>query len=159
MDEYANVIQRAGATQIGRIKSSFEGEESIGDIEDGDIVTIAGIITAVKTKMTKNNSLMAYATLEDSSGDIEMLVFQRVLNEWGSDLKEGTPVFARGKVSIRDEKEPQIICELIRPIDDPPAPTAERNGTHYPRKERKEAFSAAERRGENLKARNPLRFM
>ncbi|NLO47961.1 MAG: DNA polymerase III subunit alpha [Clostridiales bacterium] len=141
MDEYGKVVQHAGASQIGKIKSSFEGENSIGEYDDGDIVTIAGVITAIKTKMTKNNSLMAYITLEDSTGDIEMLVFQRVLDDWGAGLKEGLPIFARGKVSVRDEKEPQMICDLIRPINDPPLP--EKNRSHYLRKEHKIAKSKA----------------
>ena len=84
---------------------------------------------------------MAYITLEDSTGDIEMLVFQRVLDDWGAGLKEGLPIFARGKVSVRDEKEPQMICDLIRPINDPPLP--EKNRSHYLRKEHKIATSKA----------------
>jgi DNA polymerase-3 subunit alpha len=128
MDEFRETVQRTGAVPIGRIKTSFEGEESVGALADGDSVIIAGVITGVKTKTTKNNSLMAYVTLEDSSGDIELLVFQRVLNDWGSALKEGLPVFARGKISVRDEKEPQILTDSIYPIDEPPTGETMRNG-------------------------------
>lgn len=119
MDEYRDAARRANAVSIGGIKTSFDGENQVGEYSDGETVTIAGVITSVKTKTTKNNSLMAYVTMEDSTGDIEMLVFQRLLNEWGSDLKEGVPVLARGRISVRDEKAPQLMCEVLGPIDEP----------------------------------------
>jgi DNA polymerase-3 subunit alpha len=56
---------------------------------------------------------MAYITIEDSSGSMEMLVFQKVLNEWTGKLLEGTPIIAKGRISVRDEKEPQLLCDSI----------------------------------------------
>ena len=58
---------------------------------------------------------MAYVTAEDNTGDIEMLVFQRILDEWGSDLKESIPVLARGRISVRDEKAPSSCARLWSP--------------------------------------------
>lgn len=129
MDEYAGIAAKAGAVPIGRIKTSFDEENPSANNFDGETVTVAGIISSVKTKTTKNNSLMAYVTLEDNTGDIEMLVFQRILNEWGSDLREGVPVLARGRISARDEKTPQLMCEILGPIDKPlPAPSRRSEG-------------------------------
>ena len=56
-----------------------------------------------------------------------MLVFQRLLNEWNGKLTEGLPVLARGKISVRDEKSPQLMAESFRLVDgeaDRPGPEA-----------------------------------
>ena len=128
MDEYTGAAAKAGAVSIGGIKTSFDGENPVGHHFDGETVIIAGVITSVKTKTTRNNSLMAYVTAEDNTGDIEMLVFQRILDEWGSDLKESIPVLARGRISVRDEKAPQLMCEALVPIDKPLPPSSRRSG-------------------------------
>lgn len=61
---------------------------------------------------------MAYVTVEDDTAAIEMLAFSNVLNQFGGYLKENSPVVITGRLSIRDEKEPQIIVNRARPISD-----------------------------------------
>ena len=92
-------------------------------------------------KTTRNNSMMSYVTVEDDTAAIEMLAFSNVLNQYGGYLKENSPVVITGRLSIRDEKEPQIVINRARPISDfannpvaePPTPTAPRHytGTLY----------------------------
>jgi DNA polymerase-3 subunit alpha len=113
MDDYLDEVRRAGAVSIGAVMSSFEGGAEIGEFKDNQLVTVAGVVTSVKTKTTKNNSLMAYITIEDSGGSMEMLVFQRALNEWTGKLSDGSPILAKGRISVRDEKEPQLLCDSI----------------------------------------------
>ncbi len=86
--------------------------------EDEQIVSVAGIVQTVKLKTTRNNSMMAYVTLEDDTGGVELLVFSKVLSQYGGYLRENQPVVIVGKLSIRDEKEPQIIVNRARPISD-----------------------------------------
>lgn len=74
-------------------------------------------MTASKTKTTRNNTLMAYVTLEDDTGSLEMLVFARVLAECGPYLKENMPILAEGRISVRDEKAPQLMCDRVRPLE------------------------------------------
>ena len=69
-------------------------------------------------KPTKNNSMMAYVSLEDDTASVEMLAFSNVLNQYGGYLKENSPVVVTGRLSIRDEKEPQIVINRARPISD-----------------------------------------
>ena len=116
MDEYREVAKRCGAAAIGPILASFS-QEGDGAYQDGQRVRIAGVVTAARTKTTKNNTLMAYVTLEDDSGSIEMLVFSRVLGESGSYLKENMAILADGRISVRDEKAPQLMCDRITPLD------------------------------------------
>ena len=58
---------------------------------------------------------MAFVQIEDLYGGIEMLVFPKVLAEFGHLLKEGSVVQLKGRVSAREEEEPKIICEQVLP--------------------------------------------
>jgi DNA polymerase-3 subunit alpha len=118
MDEYRDAAKSVGAAPIGEIMADFAREEGNVVYQDNQTVTLAGVITAAKTKTTKTNSLMAYITLEDTSGRIEMLAFQRALDSGGGYVQEGMPIIARGRISVRDEKEPQLVVDSIRPLSD-----------------------------------------
>jgi len=61
---------------------------------------------------------MSYIQLEDDTGTIELLAFQRALDMGGGYIKDNAPLLIKGKISLRDEKEPQILVDTIRPIDD-----------------------------------------
>lgn len=127
MDEYREEARRHRAQPIGAILADFAQEEGATSYQDGQRVTLAGIVTAAKTKTTKNNTLMAYVTLEDDTGSMELLAFSRVLGESGSYIKENIPVLAVGKISVRDEKSPQLMVDSVRPLGvsagaPPPAP-------------------------------------
>ena len=102
---------------MGAILSDFGQEGGPAIYHDEQRVTLAGVITASRTKTTRNNSLMAYVTLEDDTASMEMLVFARVLGEAGPYLKEGVAVLAEGRISVRDEKAPQLMCDRVRPLD------------------------------------------
>ena len=86
--------------------------------QDDQIVSIAGVVQSIKMKTTRNNSMMAYVTVEDDTAAIEMLAFSNVLNQYGGYLKENSPVVITGRLSIRDEKEPQIVVNRARPMSD-----------------------------------------
>jgi len=61
---------------------------------------------------------MAYITLDDGSGGIELLAFQGALDKSGIYMQVENPVLVYGKISVRDDKEPQIIVDSLRPISD-----------------------------------------
>ena len=126
MDEYRQQARAVRAVPIASIlaDANGEGEPRFGD---GQRVTIAGIIATVHTKTTKNNSLMAYVNIEDATGSMELMVFSRTLSESGACLKAGRPVAVTGRVSIRDEKEPQLMVDRVAPLDGaiPARPAAE----------------------------------
>lgn len=115
MEDYIEEARRLGATKIGGLLEEFS-REGEGKFVDGQRVTLAGVIAAFKTKTTRNDSLMAYVTLEDDSGSVELLVFARVLSSRGDCLKENTPVCVTGRISARDEKDPQILVDDIRSL-------------------------------------------
>ena len=118
MDGYQEEIRRIGAVSIGAILSDFAAEKEKPRFRDGQTVTIACVVSAVKLKPTKNNSMMAYVTVEDSTGSIELLAFQRTLDVSGGYMQENAAVIAVGKISARDDKPPQILLDSMRPISD-----------------------------------------
>ena len=114
MDEYRKQLKGSGVIPILRIMQSFENGDGI--YRDEQVVRIAGIVEAVKMKTTRNNSMMAYVTLEDDTGGIELLAFSNVIGKSGSYLKENTPVVCEGRLSARDEKAVQMVVNDIKPI-------------------------------------------
>ena len=59
---------------------------------------------------------MAYVSLEDDTASMELLCFSRTLNDSGSFIRENAAILAEGKISVRDEKEPQLMVDAIRPL-------------------------------------------
>ena len=116
MDQYRELAKGHGAVTIGSILSDFAGEGGPKSYRDGQRVAIAGVISTYRTRTTRNNTLMAYVNLEDDTASIELLCFSRTLNESGSYIKENAAILAEGKISVRDEKEPQLMVDSIRPL-------------------------------------------
>ena len=112
MDDYRALLRNTHVVPI----SDLMGEEN--RYEDDQIVSVAGIVQNVKMKTTRNNSVMAYVTMEDDTASIEMLAFSNVLNQYGGYLRENSPVVITGRLSLRDDKEPQIVVNRARPISD-----------------------------------------
>lgn len=116
MDAYRDVVKRLRVPSIVSVLDDFAQEGGATRFRDGQAVTLAGVVISSKTKTTKNNSLMAYVTVEDDTAAIELLCFSRVLETCGSYLKENQPVIVKGKLSVRDEKAPQLLCDSAYPL-------------------------------------------
>ncbi len=112
MDDYRACLRNTHVMNIAELM----GEES--RFADDQIVSVAGVIQSMKVKTTRNNSMMAYVTVEDDTAAIEMLAFSNVLSQYGGYLKENNAVVVTGRLSVREEKEPQIVVNRARPISD-----------------------------------------
>ena len=118
MDEYREAARRVGAVPSGAVIGDFAAEGGPQRFQDNQVITLAGVVEASRTRTTRNNSLMAYITLEDDSGSMELLAFQKALDEGGGYLSPNAAILVRGRISVRDEKEPQLMVDSIRPISD-----------------------------------------
>ena len=116
MAGYRDVARRAGAVHIAAVNEDFAQEGGPTSFRDEQRITVAGIVTAYRTKATRSGSLMAYATVEDDTASIELLCFSRTLEKYGRLLGEGSAVLIQGKLSVRDEKPPQILCDEVRSL-------------------------------------------
>lgn len=122
LDEYRDVYNSAVTLKSSDLASYVpasdeevvEGRGSI--LEDGMKATVAGLISSRKTKVTKNNSVMAFITVEDLYGSLEAIVFPTVLEKYSMYLDEDNIVVINGRVSLREDEQPKIICEEVGPL-------------------------------------------
>ena len=88
------------------------------EYKDGQFVKYAGIITSVKKKYTKNNTIMAFVTVEDLYGTVEIIVFENCYQDSSKYLVEESIVMVEGRLSIREDDEPKIVARTIKPFGD-----------------------------------------
>ena len=95
--------------------SDFQPEEDSGlpNVQDGQKVTIGGMITDKTVKYTKTNKVMAFLTIEDLVGTVEVVVFPSDYEKNVRLLNEDEKVFVQGRVSAEDEKASKLICEKM----------------------------------------------
>lgn len=111
LDAYRPQIRQISTCTI----ADLQGEEARRF--DNQNVTI--ICTVVKNKImtTKSNTLMAFTTVEDLTGTMELLIFPRVLAECRAALQENAVVVANGRVSVKEEEAARLIVEGVQPIE------------------------------------------
>ena len=81
---------------------------------DGQEVAIAGIVTSVKKKYTKNNKIMAFVRIEDLNGTAELIVFEPTYLKFQDKLIEENIIFVKGRLSIREDDETKIVAQDIK---------------------------------------------
>ncbi len=116
MDGYRDIASQLGAAPIGAILEDFGTAEGPRRFRDGQNIIVAGVVSSVRTRTTKNNTLMSYIVLEDDTGSMELLAFQRAIDEAGSYLQENAAVYCAGRISVRDEKDPQLMLDKAGPL-------------------------------------------
>ena len=102
--------------------TDFQPEEDSGipKVRDGQKVIIGGMIADKTIKYTKNNKVMAFLTIEDLVGTVEVVVFPRDYEKWNTLLEDEARIFIQGRVSAEDEKASKLILEKVRAFDDMP---------------------------------------
>ena len=124
MDGYRETVKRLGAVPLGAVMGDFAAEDGPRRFHDNQMITVAGVEASARTRTTKTNTLMSYIQLEDDTGSIELMAFQRALDTGGAYVKENAALLVKGRISVRDEKEPQLMVESIRPLSDAEVPGA-----------------------------------
>jgi len=108
LSEYSVLAEKINATRLSSVVLNEDGTA------DGQQVTLLCIINAVKLRATRSNDMMAYVQIEDVTSMTEMLVFPRVLDECGGIMKPGNIIRVEGRVSVREDEAPKIICDSAR---------------------------------------------
>lgn len=113
MDEFKQLSEKINTDRIADI---LESDGSFGSkFKDNSNVKIMGIISRLEKKTTKNNSTMCFVEIEDISASIECIVFSKLFADKAMLLQSGNIVLIRGRLSVREDREPTIICESIEP--------------------------------------------
>lgn len=112
LEEYADTLN----TMPNTVAELAVADES-GTLKDGSRVRLGGIITRVQRKMTKSgNGVMAYCTLEDMTGSIELLAFPSVFTRFGSILTEDGKVCVSGRLNVREDQSNMILVDEVTPL-------------------------------------------
>jgi DNA polymerase-3 subunit alpha len=100
---------------VTQTTNDFLLDESTGtaEVKDQAYVTVGGMVTGKTIKYTKNNQMMAFVTLEDLVGTVEIVVFPRDYEKYGHMLTDDAKIFVRGKASLEEEKDGKILCEQV----------------------------------------------
>ena len=116
LEEYEAMWRR----RISATTADFVLDEETGQtrVRDGSQVTIGGIIAEKTIKYTKNDKIMAFLTVEDLVGSVEVVVFPRDYEKNASLLLEDSKVFIQGRVSVEEEKDGKLICEKMVGFDE-----------------------------------------
>lgn len=117
LEEYENVWRKT----ITVTTADFALDEETGEVSvnDGQKVTIGGMIADKTIKYTKNEKVMAFLTLEDLVGTVEVVVFPKDYEKNAALLVEDAKVFVQGRVSVEEDKDGKLICEKILPLEKP----------------------------------------
>lgn len=104
---------------ITKTSLDFVNDEETGSsrVQDGSMEIIGGMITGKTLKNTKYNTMMAFLTLEDMLGAVEIIVFPRDYDKYKLQLNVDDKVYIRGKVSVEEDKPAKLICQEIIPFN------------------------------------------
>ena len=118
LENYREMMEKT----ISAKTSDFQQDEetNLPKVTDGQKVIIGGMITDKTIKYTKNNKVMAFLTVEDLVGTVEVVVFPRDYEKSQQFLNEEGRVFIQGRVSAEDDRASKLILEKIRPFDNMP---------------------------------------
>ena len=105
---------------ISAVTTDFLLDEETGvtKVKDMQKVVVGGMLTGKTIKYTKTNQVMAFITLEDLVGTVEIVVFPRDYEKYHAYLTEDAKIFVRGHANVEEEKNGKLICEKIYGFDD-----------------------------------------
>jgi DNA polymerase-3 subunit alpha len=95
---------------------SEEEDHHENKLSDNQFVRIAGLVADVKTISTKNNRLMAFVTVEDLYGQMEVVVFPNIYEECSRFLDSDSPIWVEGRINLKEDEQAKILASQIKPL-------------------------------------------
>ncbi len=121
LEQYASLMQKNCTNSSVDFQVDEEGDNAgAARVEDGEHVTIGGMIVEKTVKTTRTNSLMAFLTVEDMYGTVEVVVFPNQYEKKKHLIQEDGKVIVRGRVDAEENKNGKVICQDIIPFDQIP---------------------------------------
>lgn len=111
LEEYLEIMDKNVTARSNEF--IVEEETGMAKIPDGKVVVIGGMLTEKTVKFTKNNKAMAFLTIEDLVGTVEVIVFPKDYDRYKDMLVEDEKVFVMGRASVEEEKDAKLICQEI----------------------------------------------
>ena len=113
LSEYEKELEKIATTNTSEIMELKESHENNSKIQDGSRIVLGGIIVKKQNKITKNNNMMAFITLEDLYGAVEGIVFPKIYESYKDVLYEDNIVVVEGIIDASEEEAPKLICNKI----------------------------------------------
>ncbi len=115
LEEYVETLEK----NITRTTADFEvvDGETEPKVKDQERAVIGGMITGRTVKATRTNNMMAFLTVEDLYGTVEVIVFPRDYEKYRTLLEEDAKVFIQGRVTVEEDKPAKLICSGVVPFD------------------------------------------
>ena len=118
LEAYENLLVK----NVTALTTDFEPEEENGEPKkrDGELVRVGSMITEITKKTTRTNSMMAFLTLEDLVGTVEVIVFPKDYEKYKEQIREDNKVFIKGRVSADEERAAKLVCSEVLSFDEVP---------------------------------------
>ena len=125
LEEYQELLQKHTTYR----SSDFALDEETGQVAvpDRETAVIGGMVAEKTIKYTKNNQVMAFISLEDLVGNVEVVIFPRDYEQYSALLAEDAKIFIKGRISVEEDKDAKLICERIASFEE-----AARGGILFP---------------------------
>ncbi|MDR1689750.1 MAG: DNA polymerase III subunit alpha [Clostridiales bacterium] len=121
LEGYLDVLnQYSNSTSLDFIaaENPEENPDAKGRMYDGKRVSIGGIVAAKSVKYTKNNKMMAFITLEDAFGTVEVIIFPNVYENFLSTLSQDSVILVEGRASLKEDENAKIVCDSVKFYDE-----------------------------------------
>ncbi len=116
LEEYVEKMKRN--TTANAVDFMRDEETGAVQVADNARVVVGGMLSAKTIKYTRNDKVMAFITLEDLTGSVEIIIFPRDYETYGKYLAEDAKLFVVGRATVEEEQDGKIICERIVPFED-----------------------------------------
>ena len=98
----------------------LDDDTGVCAVRDNQSVVVGGLVTEKKIKYTKNDKVMAFLTIEDLFGTMEVIVFPRDYERNADKINEDSKIFIKGHASVEEDKDAKLICEAVTTFDEVP---------------------------------------
>lgn len=153
LSEYEKELENKATTNTSEISEIRESDEN-SNLSDGSRVVIGGIIIKKQNKITKNNNMMAFITLEDLYGTIEGIVFPKIYENCKDILYEDNIILVEGTIDASEDEPPKLICNKITELKKETNQTNNKTNKLYLKVESTEHYKKIKRELFNIICKN-----
>lgn len=116
LDAFEDLIREHATHFSYEFEVSEEGQPDQNKLTDNQFVRVAGIVTDIKTISTRNNRMMAFVTVEDLYGQMEVVVFPNVYEQYSRFLEQDSQIWVEGRINLKEDEQPKILANQIMPL-------------------------------------------
>ena len=117
LEEYVSLMEKNCTRNSLDFQPSAENEEMMAAVDDGEKVVVGGMIISKSVKTTRQNTMMAFLTVEDLYGNIEVVVFPRDYEKNKPYLEVDSKVFVKGRAQVEEGRGGKLLCRQIIPFE------------------------------------------